>query len=86
MLIQTIMGMFPNLNSSQVETYAIGLFNSVDDWKNFKGTIRDLMISMRSFSNQQDAFYEHERQQELEKAKTREQEKKMAIPGMNKTP
>jgi hypothetical protein len=36
------------------------MFNNADNWKDFKGTVRDLMVSMRSFSSQENAFYEHE--------------------------
>ena len=55
------MELFPNLNRVLVETYAIQLFNNLEDWKQFKGTVRDLMVSMRSFSSANDDFYEHER-------------------------
>jgi len=57
----TIISLFPNLNQVLVETLAIKLFNSADNWKEFKGTVRDLMVSMRSFSSTQNEFYEHER-------------------------
>lgn len=53
--------MFPNLNKVLVETLAIQLFNNVDNFKQFKGTLRDLMVSMRSFSAQENDFYEHEK-------------------------
>ena len=58
------------------------LFNNVDDRKAFKGVVRDLMISMRQFSNQQNDFYEAEKKKQEEKAKKREQEKKNMIPGI----
>ena len=61
MLIEKILASFPNLNRTQVEAYVMGLFNHVDDRKAFKGTVRDLMISMRSFANQQNDFYEAEK-------------------------
>jgi hypothetical protein len=35
------------------------MFNNYENWKEFKGTIRDLMVSMRSFSSKEDAFYDH---------------------------
>lgn len=44
------------------------------------------MISMRSFASQENDFYEHQRKVETEKAKKKEQEKKMMIPGMQKVP
>ena len=59
-LCELIMAMFPNLNAVQVEKFAHEFFNSVDDWKAFKGSVRDLMICMRSFSAQEGAFYEYE--------------------------
>jgi hypothetical protein len=55
------MEMFPNLNAIHVETLIIQLFNNLEEWKNFKQTLRDLNISMRSFSSQQNEIYEHER-------------------------
>ena len=61
MLIEKILGTFPNLNKAQVETYVLALFNNVDEWKQFKHTIRDLMISMRSFASTDNEFYESER-------------------------
>lgn len=60
-LISSIMESFPNLNRVLVDTYTMQLFNNLDDWKRFKGTVRDLMVSMRSFSSANDDFYEHER-------------------------
>jgi len=53
---------FPNLNHVQVETFVTKLFNSVSAWKEFKGTLRDLLISSKSFSSKDDAFYEEERE------------------------
>jgi len=44
--------------------------------------MRDLMISTRSFSNQQNDFYEHEKKRELEKAKKKEADSKQRVPGM----
>jgi exportin-1 len=86
LLISSIMEMFPNLNRAQVETFAIQLFNNAEDWKQFKGTLRDLMISMRSFASQENDFYEHQMKAEKEKAVKKDQEKKMMIPGMQKQP
>jgi len=74
--------MFPNMNQVLVETYVMQLFNNVEEWKQFKSSVRDLMVSMRSFSSQDNQFYEHERKKEQEKAAKKEQERKMMIPGM----
>lgn len=48
---------FPNLNEVEVEAYILKLFNNVDERKLFKGVVRDLMVSMKQFSNQQNDFY-----------------------------
>lgn len=77
------MDLFPNLNKVLVETYVIQLFNNLEDWKKFKGSVRDLMVSMRSFSSQNNEFYEHEMKLEKDKAAKKEQDKKLMIPGMN---
>jgi len=63
---------FPNLNKSQVETFVIQLFSNCDDWKQFKSTMRDMMISMRSFSDQENSFYEHQKKLAKEKALKKE--------------
>jgi exportin-1 len=42
---------FPNLNEAQLEAYIMQMFNNCEDWKAFKSTLRDFMISLRSFAN-----------------------------------
>ena len=81
-----ILGMFSNLNPVWVETLAIQLFNNVDNWKDFKSTIRDLMVSMRSFSATENAFYEHECKAEKDKQAKKDLERKNMIPGMRRAP
>ena len=54
------MSMFANLNPVQVEKFIHEFFNTAEDWRAFKGAVRDLMICMRSFSSQQNDFYEYE--------------------------
>lgn len=60
LILNIIMELFPNLNRVLVQTLVMQMFNNVDNWKAFKGTIRDLMVSMRSFSSTSDEFYQHE--------------------------
>lgn len=43
--------MFPNLNQVQVETFILNLFNTAFQWQEFKTEVRDLLISMKSFSS-----------------------------------
>jgi len=49
------------MNRVQIEAFVIKLFNSIDDWKTFKDTLRDLLISMKSFASQNDEFYAEEK-------------------------
>ena len=62
LLKQTICQMFPNLNSVQVESFVIRLFNTVNDWKPFKDTLRDLLISMKKFASADDQLYQEEKE------------------------
>lgn len=65
---------FKNLNEIEVEKYIIQLFNSIDEWKPFKQTLRDLMISMKSYSSQENDIYEQEKkeQEAVEQQKAQE--------------
>jgi exportin-1 len=60
LILNIIMELFPNLNKVLVQTLVMQMFNNVDNWKEFKSTIRDLMVQMRSFSSTSDEFYQHE--------------------------
>ena len=61
-LAQNLQSQFANMNRVQIETFVLKLFNALADWTGFKETLRDLLISMRSFASQNDEFYEEERQ------------------------
>ena len=61
LLIDCICTLFPNLNKVQIETFVLNLFNNCNEWHPFKETLRDLLISMKSFSSSSDDFYEEER-------------------------
>ena len=61
LLIDSISQLFPNLNKVQIEAFVWKLFNSCTEWSEFKSTLRDLLISMKSFSSSNDDFYEEER-------------------------
>ena len=50
------------MNRVQIEAFVIKLFNSLQDWKTFKDTLRDLLISMKSYASQNDEFYAEEKQ------------------------
>ena len=61
LLINWIKELFPNLNKVQIEAFIINLFNNYSDWSLFKSTVRDLLISMKSFSSTNDEFYQEEK-------------------------
>jgi hypothetical protein len=44
----------------QVEAFIIKLFNTVEVWADFKGHLRDLILSMKMHSVQNDDFYAEE--------------------------
>lgn len=44
------------------------MFNTTYEWAEFKQTLRDLLISMKSFSSQSNELYEEERKEALQKA------------------
>ena len=60
-MIECIASGFPNLNKVQIEAFVWKLFNTCTDWTQFKSTLRDLLVSMKSFSSSNDDFYEEER-------------------------
>jgi hypothetical protein len=62
LLKDLICQMFPNLNSVQVESFIIRLFNTVNDWSAFKVTLRDLLVSMKKFSSSDNEFYREEKE------------------------
>lgn len=70
------------MNRVQIEAFIIKLFNSINDWKTFKDTLRDLLISMKSFASQNDDFYSEEKKAALDDQSKLELEAKKAIPGM----
>jgi CRM1 C terminal len=60
-LIDCINVLFPNLNKVQIEAFVLNLFNHCQSWTQFKETLRDMLISMKSYSSNNDEFYEEER-------------------------
>lgn len=46
-LSETIKKNFQNLNTVQIQKFALEFFNNYEDWKAFKGSVRDLMICTR---------------------------------------
>ena len=44
------------------------LFNTCYEWQEFKGTVRDLLVSMKQLAAVSDEFYAEEKKEALEKA------------------
>jgi hypothetical protein len=61
-LKEIICQLFANLNSVQVESFIIRLFNTVQDYQQFKITLRDLLVSMKRHASSDDAFYTEEKE------------------------
>lgn len=61
LLIDCISTLFQNLNKVQIEAFVLNLFNFCHDWPKFKATLRDLLISMKSYSASNDDFYQEEK-------------------------
>jgi len=57
------------------------LFNTSGEWAEFKGNLRDLLVSMKQFASLNDALYAEERNQQIQL----EEQRKQAIPGMQRT-
>jgi len=85
LLIFIINNLFANLNKTQIEAFVWKLFNHCGQWNDFKNTVRDLLVSMKSFSSSDDDFYAEEKKVALEEAQRKEQERRNAIPGMVKS-
>lgn len=68
----------------QIEGFVWKLFNASGDWAEFKNTLRDLLVSMKSFASSNDELYEEERKAALEESKRRDIARRSAIPGLIK--
>jgi len=83
-LITCINQLFQNLNRVQIEAFVLNLFNNCLEWSTFKTTLRDLLISMKSFSSTDDEFYQEEKKAAEDQATLMETQRRAAIPGLNK--
>ena len=60
-LSSLLMSQFENMNRVQIEAFILKLFNTLNDWTAFKDTLRDLLVSMKSYASQNDEFYTEEK-------------------------
>ena len=58
------------------------MFNKSYNLHDFKTCIRDFLISLRSFSGNNEELYEEEKKAQLEEARLLEEKKKSFVPGM----
>ena len=79
-----ILTQFPNLTKQQVENFILGIFDLKMDVPAFKQHLRDFLVSLREFSdedNNQQLFTEETEQQRMAAAE-QEMARRQAIPGM----
>eukprot|EP01104_Vermistella_antarctica_P005997 TRINITY_DN16731_c0_g1_i1.p1 TRINITY_DN16731_c0_g1~~TRINITY_DN16731_c0_g1_i1.p1 ORF type:complete len:1068 (-),score=371.53 TRINITY_DN16731_c0_g1_i1:114-3317(-) len=74
---------FKNLTQAQVTAFVNGLFQHTRDLPKFKTLLRDFLVSLKSFSSQDNAdLFIEETEQSREQQKNEQRQKDMAIPGM----
>lgn len=49
------------MNKVQIEAFVLKLFNTLNEWSAFKDTLRDLLVSMKSYASQNDDLYAEEK-------------------------
>lgn len=65
-----------------MESFVLKMFNNVNEWNDFKSTVRDLLISMKQFASKNDDFYREEKEAALKQQQQIEQQRRSAIPGL----
>jgi len=73
---------FPMLHRSQVEIFVLNCFNKCRDQAEFQQHIRDFLIQLREWGNQEDALYEDERRAALASQQAAESQWRMQVPGL----
>eukprot|EP00298_Acanthocystis_sp_HF-20_P013750 c20491_g1_i1.p1 GENE.c20491_g1_i1~~c20491_g1_i1.p1 ORF type:complete len:1085 (+),score=424.14 c20491_g1_i1:187-3441(+) len=76
-IINLLSSSFPNLMRYQVETFVDSLFNSCNDSNQFKNQLRDFLVQLKEWSNQDNnELYHDETQAQIA------QQKRLAVPGL----
>jgi exportin-1 len=75
---------FPHLNSTQVDTFILGLFDlNKGSQETFKAHLRDFLISLKEFSEGDNSeLYLEEKELEMERKRQAEIEQAMKVPGL----
>ncbi|CDJ56578.1 exportin, putative, partial [Eimeria maxima] len=83
-LIELLSRSFQTLNHKQVEAFVVDLFNFCGDStpSRFQQHMRDFLISLKEFAGDNDALFEAEREEALERARELEKKKRGQVPGM----
>ena len=66
------------MNSVQIETFILGMFNRCHEHHAFKIVLRDFLVTSREIAVDDAAFYVDEHEKELEEARN----KKSQVPGL----
>lgn len=68
----------------QIQQFVIGLFTYTDDLNKFKTHLRDFLISLKEFSDDNAELYAEEREQAVRDAQTAERNRAMKVGGLLK--
>lgn len=60
-ILNLLKNAYSNLNSIQIETFCIALFNKCYNFHEFKYLIRDFLVMLKSFSGNNEEFFEEEK-------------------------
>ncbi|KAJ5112967.1 Armadillo-like helical [Penicillium angulare] len=75
---------FKNLQEVQIQQFVIGLFTYTDDLNKFKTHLRDFLISLKEFSDDNAELYAEEREQAVRDAQAAERDRAMKVGGLLK--
>lgn len=73
---------FTHLHRTQIETFALSLFNKVYSYSDFKSSVRDFLVNLKSFSGNHDELFEEEKNIQIQEARAIEEKKRLNIPGL----
>ena len=75
---------FQNLKDAQIQHFVNGLFTLNDDFNRFKTHLRDFLISLKEFGDDNAELYADEKEQERINAQAAERERAMKVGGLIK--
>ena len=75
---QVLASNFTNMNKVQIEAFILGMFNRCADHAGFKVSLRDFLVTSKEIAVDNYAFYEDEREKEMQEARN----KKAMVPGL----